>query len=81
MKFLIFIGIIVLLYWYLVKRKKKLARYKNKELFEEMVFDENCGLYIRKKEAIKIEINNKIYYFCSKKCAKKFLDKLTKSSP
>ena len=78
MKFLIFIGLLVLLYWYFAKRKKKLAKNKKRELIEEMVFDENCQSYIRKKEAIKIELNGKTYYFCSKKCVEEFLEKIPK---
>lgn len=43
-----------------------------------MVFDENCQSYIRKKEAIKMELNGKTYYFCSKKCVEEFLEKIPK---
>ena len=78
MKFLILIGLLVLLYWYFARRKKKLAKNRKRELIEEMVFDENCKSYVRKKEAIKIELNGKTYYFCSKKCVKEFLEKIPK---
>ena len=40
-----------------------------------MVLDENCGKYINKNSAIRLEINGKEYYFCSEKCVQEFLKK------
>lgn len=79
MKFLILIAFLVLLYWYFfIKKKRKLSFNKAKELIEELVFDENCKIYIKKDEAIKVKIKDKTYYFCSKKCLHEFLQKTSK---
>jgi len=81
MKFLIFIAFLIFIYWYFFIRKKRLTSDKLGELVEELVLDENCRRYIRKEEAIKVEIDGKNYYFCSKKCLSEFLQKISKSQP
>uniref|UniRef100_A0A7V4JQT7 YHS domain-containing protein n=1 Tax=Thermodesulfobacterium geofontis TaxID=1295609 RepID=A0A7V4JQT7_9BACT len=81
MKFLIFIAFLIFIYWYFLKRKKKLSYNKSKELFEELVFDENCQTYVKKEEAIKLKIEGKDYYFCSQKCLYEFLKKTSKPQP
>lgn len=65
MKFIFWILIGILVYWYFTKKKN----------ITEMVLDENCGKYINKNSAIKLEINGKEYYFCSEKCVQEFLKK------
>lgn len=82
MKFLIFIATLIFIYWYFFIRKKRLTSNKKpKELVKELVLDENCKLYIKKEEAIKVEIDGKNYYFCSKRCLSEFLQKTSKSQP
>ncbi|PMP68286.1 MAG: hypothetical protein C0190_01820 [Thermodesulfobacterium geofontis] len=81
MKFLIFIAFLIFIYWYFFIRKKRLTSDKLGELVEELVLDENCRRYIKKEEAIKVEIDGKNYYFCSKKCLSEFLQKISKSQP
>ena len=68
--FWIFVGWLV--YYFLFKKNKKVVHEK-KEAINEMVFDPCCNTYILKKDAIKVEIKGKTYYFCSEKCLKKFL--------
>jgi len=81
MKFLICVALLIFIYWYFFKRKRRLLLNKPKELVTELVLDENCQTYIRKEEAIKVEINGKCYYFCSKKCLSDFLQKNLKLQP
>ena len=81
MKFLVWIALLIFVYWYFFKRKKRLLLNKPKELITELVLDENCQTYIRKEEAIKVEINGRNYYFCSKKCLSEFLQKNLKLQP
>ncbi len=80
MKYLILILFFGFIYYYLFKKKDK-GFEENKEPVEELVFDEICQTYIRKKDAIKVEINGKTYYFCSKKCLQEFLEKTPKLQP
>jgi YHS domain-containing protein len=75
MKYLILLIFLAVAYWYFIKRKRKLSSEKYKELAEEFVFDESCQTYIRKDEAIKVEVEGKTHYFCSKKCLEEFLQK------
>ena len=41
-----------------------------------LVRDPNCGKFIPKERAIRVEFNGKIYYFCSLQCAKEYEEKL-----
>jgi len=81
MKYLILLVLLGIIYWYFFERKKKLSEKKRKELAEELVFDENCKTYVKKEEAIKMEIEGKEYYFCSKKCLEEFLKSWSKFPP
>jgi YHS domain-containing protein len=75
MKLLFWLGILGFLYWYLFKRKGKISQKNKEPLVTDLVFDENCQTYIRKEDAIKVNIKGKTYYFCSEKCLKEFLQK------
>lgn len=44
-----------------------------------MVKDEACDTYVPKEEAIRDVIDGKEYFFCSKDCRRKFLDKVKNS--
>ena len=44
-----------------------------------MVKDEACETYVPKEEAIREVIDGKEYFFCSKDCRRKFLDKVKNS--
>jgi uncharacterized protein len=45
-----------------------------------MVKDEVCDTYVPREEAIRETIDGKEYYFCSKECHKKFLDRRKNSA-
>jgi YHS domain-containing protein len=78
MRFLIFLGLLILLY-YLVKgwispsKARQMGRGKGEwELESEMVKDPHCQTYIPKNSAIYARIDGREYYFCSRQCVKKF---------
>ena len=78
MRFLIFLGLLILLY-YLVKgwispskARHMDPRRGNRELESEMVKDPHCQTYIPKNSAICARIDGREYYFCSSQCVKKF---------
>ncbi len=75
-KLLLWIGILWTLYWYFFKRKKPKVSRERKQEVTEMVFDPNCNTYIQKKDAIKVEMNGKVYYFCSKKCMEEYFTRV-----
>ncbi len=70
MRFLLLLLIFFVVYFYF--RKKKAVRKENL-VVAEMVKDEACGIYLSKNEALKVEIDGKIYYFCCKECKDVFL--------
>ncbi len=79
MRPLIWIIILGFIFWYFSKKKRikeDKKRDNKKALITELVFDENCKTYIKKDEAIKINIKGKTYYFCSKRCLEEFLKKI-----
>ena len=39
---------------------------------QEMVQDPYCQVYLPLKESLKIEIEGKVHYFCSKECLRKY---------
>jgi YHS domain-containing protein len=47
---------------------------KSKQISGLMVKDSMCNTYLPKEEAIKEITEGKEYFFCSKECAKKFLE-------
>ena len=58
-------------------------RTDNSESYDDgtidlLVNDPNCGKYIPKEKAIKIENHGEVYFFCSMKCAKEYIEKLDK---
>jgi len=76
MRLLFWIAIFGFLYWYFFKRKKRISNSaRRKTQVTELVLDENCGTYIPKKNAIRVEIDGKVYYFCSEKCLEDFMTK------
>jgi len=82
-KLIFWIVVIYLIYRYFKHKihAKKTVYYSKSEETEgeitEMVFDENCKTYIQKKDAIKVVVNGREYYFCSKECAEEFFKKLS----
>jgi YHS domain-containing protein len=78
MKWLIFLGLLILLY-YLVKgwispsRSRQTDRNREDwELESEMVEDPRCKTYIPKDSAIRARIDGRNYYFCSDECMREF---------
>ena len=51
---------------------------KNDNTVDILVKDPNCGKYIPKEKALRVEIKGEIYYFCSLQCAKEYQDKIDK---
>ncbi|QER42701.1 YHS domain-containing protein [Thermodesulfobacterium sp. TA1] len=76
MKLFLLLVLIFLVYYFYFRKRKNLIKQKNKPEVADLVLDEACQTYIRKEEALKIEIQGKTYYFCSKTCLQKFLEKL-----
>ncbi len=82
------IAILILLIFFVYRhfRKKKgrdgsrsdysASRYYTGESFEEMVEDPNCKVFVQKGRAIKARIGSQTYYFCSKECRDKYIEKL-----
>jgi YHS domain-containing protein len=56
-------------------KKKQAARGQDKRQPQMMVKDETCNTYLPVEEAIKETCQGKDYYFCSRDCRQKFLDK------
>jgi len=55
--------------------RRKISPKTNPVLTGTMVKDEFCGTYISKDEAIREVAKGKEYYFCSKECRAKFLER------
>jgi uncharacterized protein len=73
MKFLVLLAFLLILFFYYRNYKKRKLNRKEKIRITEMVKDEVCGVYLPKDEALKVEIEGKVYYFCSQKCKDGFL--------
>jgi YHS domain-containing protein len=73
MKFLVLLAFLLMLFFYYRNYKKRKLNRKEKVRITEMVKDEVCGVYLPKEEALKVEIENKVYYFCSEECKDAFL--------
>jgi uncharacterized protein len=73
MKFLVLLAFLLILFFYYRNYKKRKLNRKEKIRITEMVKDEVCGVYLPKDEALKVEIEGKVYYFCSQKCKDAFL--------
>jgi uncharacterized protein len=73
MKFLVLLAFLLILFFYYRKYKKRKLNRKEKVRITEMVKDEVCGVYLPKEEALKVEIEGKVYYFCSQECKDAFL--------
>ncbi|WP_038042034.1 YHS domain-containing protein [Thermodesulfobacterium hveragerdense] len=75
MKLFLILVLVLLVYYLYFKKRKKVVRAKDEKRVADLVFDEACQTYVKKEEALKIEVQGKTYYFCSKACAEKFLAK------
>jgi YHS domain-containing protein len=73
MKFLLLLAFFLMLFFYYRIYKKRKLNRKEKIRITEMVKDEVCGVYLPKEEALKVEIEDKVYYFCSQECKDAFL--------
>jgi YHS domain-containing protein len=73
MKFLVLLVFLLLLFFYYKIYKKRKLNQKEKIRITVMVRDEVCGVYLPKEEALKVEIEDKVYYFCSEECKDAFL--------
>ena len=73
MKFLVLLVFLLILFFYYRNYKKRKLNRKEKVRITEMVKDEVCGVYLPKEEALKVEIEGKVYYFCSQECKDAFL--------
>jgi YHS domain-containing protein len=73
MKFLVLLAFLLILFFYYRNYKKRRLNRKEKVRITEMVKDEVCGVYLPKEEALKVEIEGKVYYFCSQECKDAFL--------
>jgi YHS domain-containing protein len=73
---LIIIFILILLIYQIAKgffRPRKQIRRKEKGgVIDEMVQDPVCRTYIPRRQAVKVILKGKEYYFCSDGCAEKF---------
>ena len=71
----------IYLVWKFISRPKKKApsqaqsQTQARRLPQMMVKDETCNTYLPIEEAIKETCQGKDYYFCSRDCRQKFLDK------
>ena len=77
MKFLVLLAFLLILFFYYRIYKKRRLNRKEKVRITEMVKDEICGVYLPKEEALKVEIEGKVYYFCSQECKDAFLKGLS----
>jgi uncharacterized protein len=73
MKFLVLLVFLLLLFFYYKNYKKRKLNQNEKIRITEMVRDEVCGVYLPKEEALKVKIEDKVYYFCSEECKDAFL--------
>jgi uncharacterized protein len=58
----------------LLGRKRTGSSNKTSDSGKNMVKDPVCGMYMDPRLAVKYEIKNGTFYFCSEKCKKKFLE-------
>ena len=71
----------IYLVWKFISRPKKKtpsqaqSQTQARRLPQMMVKDETCNTYLPIEEAIKETCQGKDYYFCSRDCRQKFLDK------
>jgi len=56
-----------------IKIQHKGTERKRKKL--DMPKDPICGMEVEESKAVKLEKNGEIYFFCSKSCQDKFLNK------
>ncbi|UCD71333.1 MAG: YHS domain-containing protein [Syntrophobacterales bacterium] len=82
MRFLIVLGLLILLYylvkgWIFSSKQRQMGRGGGeRELESEMVKDPHCKTYIPKDSAIHARLDGRDYYFCSKECMSKFRDEM-----
>jgi uncharacterized protein len=72
----VFIIAILVLRWFLrqfLSNKKFETKSKPPASTGNMVKDPVCGMYMDPRLAVKHEIKNGVFYFCSEECKNKFL--------
>jgi YHS domain-containing protein len=62
---------IFFIYAYFKKKKKKNEVEDNTI---ELIKDPNCNIYVNRNTPYKVKYYENIYYFCSEKCQKKFIE-------
>ena len=78
--FFIFLEIYIfyIIWKFLSSLTEKKEEPTQKIVKENLVKDPICGLYIPESKAIKLQVKNKNYYFCSDECKNKFMKELKK---
>lgn len=59
-------------------QKKREVKGSGGEIFDELVQDPECKLYIPSKSSVKRVIHGRNYFFCSEECAKRFQERQQK---
>ncbi len=78
-KFLLTVAIIYMFFKYYKKSLPDTYDTGNghsERVKDVLVKDPNCGRYIPRERAVRVEFNGKIYYFCSLKCANEYEGRL-----
>jgi YHS domain-containing protein len=78
-RFILFTILFSILYYvlrFLVKNIFSLRKKPDRDIeAEELVQDPYCQTYIPKQSALKKKIDGRMFYFCSKECLTKYLEK------
>ena len=77
-KLALLITIVYVFYKFYKKSLPEGEEKENRNIKDVLVKDPNCGKYIPKERSVRIEIDGKIYYFCSLKCGMEYGEKLKK---
>ncbi len=73
----IFLGVYIFyIIWKFLTDSEKKEETQKKIVKENLVKDSVCGLYLPESKAVKLQIKNQNYYFCSNECKEKFLKEL-----
>ena len=84
MRLLIYLALIFLIYYLFKslsnalspnrdKKEEKLGTRTRGRIDDELVKDPACGVYVAKRQAIRVRIKGRDYYFCSESCKEKFI--------
>ena len=81
-KFLILLAVGYLLYrsmknWMFpdVRKKKTVSSRANGQIDDIMIKDPICEAYFPRRDAVSLKIEGNVYYFCSKACRDKYIDR------